>query len=91
MARPSCLAAASTQRAHIVCPASVQHSRSQCCIDEVELLFRSVAEVSHRIIGLRAVLQDVITALAWTSSGQLVAGYASGITQLFCLSKTEAD
>ena len=35
--------------------------------------------------------QDVITALAWTSSGELVAGYASGITQLFCLSETKAN
>jgi hypothetical protein len=37
---------------------------------------------------LHAVLQDVITAIAWTSDGQLAAGYASGVTQLFCVSES---
>lgn len=39
-----------------------------------------------------AVTQDVITAIAWTSDGQLAAGYASGITQLFFVREAqEAD
>jgi len=35
-------------------------------------------------------LQDVITAVAWSSDGQLVAGYASGVTQLFTLTQPAA-
>ena len=39
---------------------------------------------------VRLVLQDVITAVAWSSDGQLVAGYASGVTQLFTLTQPPA-